>query len=56
MILRRMSDGMMAPPACCRRIATTPATWGAAMLVPDIRAVPPPGFSERMPTDEIAPS
>jgi len=28
-----------------------PATWGAAMLVPNIRVVPPPRLVDKMPTD-----
>jgi len=31
--------------------ATTPATCGAAMLVPDILVVPPPSLVDRMPTE-----
>src|SRR4029453_15180686 len=34
-------------------LAAMPATCGDAMLVPDIRCVPPPGFSERMPSELI---
>src|SRR3974390_1842556 len=31
--------------------ATAPATWGAAMLVPDTLAAPPPGRVEGIPTE-----